>query len=89
MAKWAVVTLLVGMCLGFGLWLTLDPQARLAAVKMWDEARVLLPRIQAGTDGGSLLAPVTRAFKDFADSVAGLWSPKTVRIEVPSIQIAP
>jgi hypothetical protein len=89
MAKWTVVVLLAGMCMGLGLWVTLDPQARAVAVKTWNQVGAMFPWIGAAGDGGSLWAPVASAFQGFADSVARLWSPDTVRIEVPSIQIAP
>lgn len=76
MSKWVVIGLLAVISLGLALWVTIDPEARTEATQMWTQS-----------DAGDLLAPIAGAFKDFADSVGGLWAGSAVRIEVPSIEL--
>ena len=87
MTKWAILALLVGMAAGIGLWIFFDPEARAVAAQTWDQTRAMFLEAGIGADGTSLWAPVVNAFRDFADSVGGLWSGNAVQIEVPSIQL--
>ena len=87
MTKWAILALLVGLGAGIGLWAVIDPGGRAAAAQMWSSARAQFAQAGTGFTGDSLWAPVASAFKDFADSVAGLWSGNALQIEVPSFQI--
>jgi hypothetical protein len=87
MTKWAILALLVGMAAGIGLWIFLDPEAGAAAAQTWDQTRAMFVEAGIGADGTSIWAPVANAFQDFADSVAGLWAPSTIQIEVPSVQV--
>jgi hypothetical protein len=87
MTKWVVLVLLVGIGAGIGLWVALDPQGRAIAAQLWHGATGGLAKGGIEFDSRSLWAPVTGAFKAFADSVGKLLSPGTIRIEVPSIQV--
>jgi hypothetical protein len=87
MSKWVVIGSLAAIALGLGVWVTLDPQARAGAAEMWTGAKALFAQVGTEINGDALWAPVAGAFKDFANSVGGLWSGSAVKIEVPSIQL--
>lgn len=87
MSKWFIVGVAAVAAVGTGLWLVFDPNARLAAAQVWNGIVAALARARASANSSSLLQPIAGAFQDFADSVASLWSPKAIRIEVPSIQL--
>ena len=87
MSKWIIIGVIAAAAVGTGLWLAFDPNARMAAAQVWNGIVAALARARLSVNSSSLLQPIAGAFQDFADSVASLWSPKTIRIEVPSIQL--
>ena len=87
MSKWLVVALLIFAVMAIGLWMTVDPNARAAVTETSNRARTLVVEAGIPVDGDSILASITEAFGNFADSVVNLWSPDTIRIELPSIQM--
>jgi hypothetical protein len=87
MAKWVILLMVV--LVGLGLWLTFDASARATALAAWNSISSDLGSELNGIDAAALLAPVERSFQGFADTVAGMWSPETIQVEAPRIQIQP
>jgi len=87
MSKWIIIGVAAVAAVGTGLWLAFDPNARLAAGQVWNGVVATLARARANVNSSGLLQPIAGAFQNFADSVASLWSPEAIRIEVPSIQL--
>ncbi len=83
MGKLLLVLLVIAI--GVGAWVTVDPGARPAIAGAWNSITAATGEI----DAASLWAPIGRAFQNFADSVAHMWSPSSIRISVPSVQVKP
>ena len=87
MSKWVILGLLTVIAVGLAIWTLSDPRAGATAAEMWGSVRAWFARARIDIGGGDLWAPVGKAFRDFGDSVAGLWSRTTIRIEVPAVQM--
>jgi hypothetical protein len=85
--KWFLLFLL--MVIALGVWMAVDPGARPAITAAWRGITNGLGGNLSGIDASSLWAPVVHAFQKFANSVASMWSPTTIHINVPSIQVQP
>jgi hypothetical protein len=77
------------LVIALGVWVAVDPGARPAITTAWREITSGWGGNPNGIDASSLWAPVVHAFQKFANSVASMWSPTTIHIDVPSIQVQP
>lgn len=87
MSKWIILGLLTVIALGLAIWTFSDPRAGAGAADMWRSTQAWFVQAKTDIGGADLWAPVGRAFRDFGDSVAGLWSSTTIRIKVPAVQL--
>jgi hypothetical protein len=87
MGKWLLIFFVIAV--GVGVWLTVDPGARITLASAWNDIRNAPGGALGGIDAASLWAPIGRAFEGFANSVAAMWSPRTIQIDVPSVQVQP